>query len=329
MSSPERPGAPPRVVFRPGRLARIASDGAALAMLGVVLLATPSMTSHWLPWPSVADLAGEDGALVYALCVVGGLVALNRWGSARAGQAELFADRLVVVAGHEAQTYYLADLEAFDDSRGDVVRLRPRSRGGAAPARDLFVPTLVERPRAVLLDALTGAGVPRVEGAGLPRASLPHDRLRLTLRGRGSRYESVGCLSLLLAMLLVLVVPALADSSASVGWLASAAAALAAMATGATGVVSLGLATNRRGQAWLFNERIELDPLGSSGARRLVIAWDELVGWRDESPDYVRLVLRDGLLREAHGSPTLPTPTPELRARLEALLAEKQVPLVV
>lgn len=107
-------------------------------------------------------------------------------------------------------------------------------------------------------------------------------------------------------------------------------AAVLGAAAGLAGIVCLGLAMSRVGRVWFYPDRLEVDPLGSSSphARRLGIAWQDVAGWRPESPRHVRLVLYEGLLREAHGDPTVPTPTPEVRAAVEALLRERGVALL-
>lgn len=94
------------------------------------------------------------------------------------------------------------------------------------------------------------------------------------------------------------------------------------------GVLRLILVVPRRGCVVFREDRLEHWPGGviAPGAVCRVLVWDDVVAWYGRSPDHVRLVLRDGLLREAHGDPRVPTLTPEVRAAVEALLRRRGVP---
>lgn len=318
----ERPTPPPIFVLRPRLAARFLADGLTQVVLGAALLAAPAVASAWLPWPSGTALLGDGLALVYVLAVGAGLVALHRWASVRVAEAELHDDRIVVRTRREVQTYHLAELESFDDARGDLVRLRPRPRPGV-PAREVCVPTSVERARALLVDALARAGVPRVEGAARGPRPRRRDAPRLVVAGQALRLEVLGGVGLVGTVVFVLV-----GSRRDLADALRTASVLAAIASGVAALLTLGVAGPRRGRVWFFDDRLEHEPTGSSSVdvRRLVVAWDEVVGWRDPSPGYLQLVLREGLLRETHGDLPVPTPTPEQRAAVEALLAEQGVP---
>lgn len=190
-------------MFRPhGGLAFLGSLGGA-GLIAALLVVGPQLASAWLPWPTFTDLVGRAGVVAYVVIAGVGLVLAHRWARARAVCAELHADRLVYWAGWSADTLFLDDLVAFDDVSGASIRLQRRAPSGALPV-DVLVPTLDEDDRALLLDALARAGVPRAgDPEHRPTSGGAAEAPALVARGLGPRHELPGLLAVFVSVLLV------------------------------------------------------------------------------------------------------------------------------
>src|SRR5690606_15280658 len=135
------------------------------------------------------------------------------------------------------------------------------------------------------------------------------------------RMELLGCLAFVVAPAGLLPLGMIPGGSACV---AAAAVVLWFVAI----VAAVRVAPGGR-QVSFFDDRIVLGEWEArDGVPRRPLSWDDVVGWRATGPDHLRLALRDGLLAASHGDPFVPTPTPEDRRLLEALLAEKGVPRI-
>lgn len=276
--------------------------GLAATVLGIAV-------ADYVPWPTALGL-GQGGMVLLLWTILGAAsVLVTLWAGARVGRAELFADRLVIMSGQRFATVFLSELDAFDDRSSELVRVEGRST--SVPTGTLFVPTSDDAGRTALLEALNAAGVPRDDGqATTPRAGAPAAPLALAhvspvLRGRGVIWLVGGLLAVLMVSLMTpcVLTPALA-------------------------VLLLGAVFWASRRTWTIRfdaDRIVLDARGDRSPARSTIAWSDVLAWRSTAPDELRLILRSGLVRDAHGQPRVPTPTPELRAVLEALFAERGV----
>lgn len=235
---------------------------------------------------------------------------LQVWARRRATTVEVFPDRVVLrtteVAPHSVT--FLADLAAYDDRSAALVWLVRLARG--ARRITVKVPTVTEPLRAALIDALVAAGVPREEGERLPSRPPPAasppllvttgPRLPLELVLQGAIAVVALALVVIAPLLLTIVLP----------------------------VTLLAVWSRAHLRSAIFrDDRIELAVGKTLTTIAVTFAWDDVVGWRSASTTALVLVPRPGALRSTPwpGWP-VPTPTPELRAAVEALLAARGVP---
>ncbi|MCO5166114.1 MAG: hypothetical protein M9894_07070 [Planctomycetes bacterium] len=252
--------------------------------------------------PGVAGVVPEE---VAGLALLGGgaglLLLAHAWASARTGAAEVFPDRVVVRSGAAVRVVRLAGVVTFDDRASDCVRLRVAPDGRSI--RRFAVPAPPGEARAALVDALAAAGVPRAERGLLRRRRASPPRAAPLLVVRTAR-------------------PSGGARAGELVWFGLLALVAAASCVGLLFLPLL--------WSGLPRSRVVLRPDGVDLiAGRVWLAWDDVVGWRDDGPDRVRLVLRPGLLRGSalDGWP-LATPTPDVRARVEGVLAARGVPRV-
>lgn len=309
----------PIAVFKGRDWLGLAADPCCLFWGAITGTVVATAFARHLPWPSaLAGAPGLEGlVLLFGLAGFAALVVIQRWALARLGQAELFADRLVIKHQRRFLTIRLSEIEAFDDGSADYVKLSIPGSGWAQHRRDVTVPTPGETDRAALVGALASANIPRLEGQSIkPPARAPEASALLEVRSAPLAVAlSVTASLAVLGLLVLLKVPPLVWAALCVPLVAIP--------------ILAGVWSNpRTGNVEFHEDRIVIDPFAESSpdAWRLTLAWDDVVGWRPTSHDYLRLVLRPGLLRGEHGEPTVPTPTPELRAKVEALLTERGVP---
>lgn len=294
----------PLAVFE-GRAWLRQAPGAVL-VAGIATMTLGVAAANHVPWPTALG-NGPDGVGCLLVLVWGAaVVATSLLVHARVGRAELFPDRLLVRSRGRLATAFLSELDAFDDRSGTLVRVD-------GPAGSLYVPTAGEAERAALLEVLIAAGVPRDDGQRrTPRVDRPTSA----------------------PLAQVQVAPMINDRG--VTWLVGG--VIATLFLGAVGpcvltpaaaLLTLGavLWTGRRARTIaLHADRIVLDAASERSSARSTVAWSDVLAWRSPAPSEVRLILRPGVVRAALGQPAVPTPTPELRARVEALLATRGVP---
>lgn len=311
----------PIAVFKGRDWLGLAADPCCLFWGAITGTMVATAFARLLPWPSaLAGAPGLEGlVLLFGLAGFAALVAIQRWALARLGQAELFADRLVIKHQRRFLTIRLSEIEAFDDASADYVKLSIPGDGWAPLRRDVTVPTPGETDRAALVGALASANIPRLEGQSIqPPARTPDAPPLLEVKNAPLAVALSVTASITVLGILVLLRVGLDP----LGWVALCVPLIALP-------IVAGVWQNpRTGTVQFHADRIVIDPFAqpSPDAWRLTLAWDDVVGWRPSSRDYVRLVLRPGLLRGEHGEPAIPTPTPELRAKVEALLTERGVP---
>lgn len=317
----------PRVV--PGPIAVFEGRGwhrwAAQPWIVITVGIGASVVTHglaaYLPW--LGSLT-TSGALIGVALVLNGLfvalgIALHFWARARVGRAELLADRLVVL--HEGQLLHvvLGEVVVFDDRSADFVRLVLERAEWVRARLTLTVPTPDDAARATLVAALAAAGVPRDDGQPLPSEREPQYLGPALLVVHANRHR-------LIDLVWLLSLPLLLGTWAGANRLGPA--VLAGSLFIAAPIAAWAWTRHRTGKVWFLDQRIVVNPmhLSSPPGWRCVLAWDDVVGWRASSRAYLRLVLRPGLLRDTHGEPAIPTPTPDTRASVEALLAARGVP---
>lgn len=320
----------PRVVPRPlavlrGRAAaEVLSSCTGSLLLLSALWTAPLLVHRLAPWPSLTSWLVGGGWVVYGLATLALVLAAQHWATAREGRAEVFADRVILRKDDRVDTLRFAELTAFDDARGDLVRLlRPHPWPAA---RVESVPTPDEAGRAVLIDALAAAGVRRhvgAEAAEVAKLTDASPRLPVAPDPRVVRRDVLGCLAFTVGPIGLVILGVVTAGHA--GRVAAVAIALTCLAA----LLTFVRASPRPRSLTFFDDRIVLgawDP--EAQAPRPQLSWDDVIAWRSGGPDRLRLVLRVGLLAEAHREPVVPTPTPEVRAAVEALLAEKGVPRI-
>lgn len=309
----------PLAVFRGRAWFGCVADPCLMFLIALFGIVVTTGFARFLPWPSALEGGpGLEGlALLLGLAGFATLVAIQRWAVARIGRAELFADRIVVKHRDRLVTIRLAEVDAFEDGAGDYVRLV--LTGEAGTKGDVTVPTPSETGRAALIEALAAAGVPRLDGQPLGERArgIPGPTL-LTV----TNSPVVVGVAAVLSLVVLSLVAASARRLELHEWTILISLLLALP------VLAAVWANPRTGVARFHEDQIVIGlfPTTSSNAWRLTLAWGDVVGWRPSSRAYLRLVLRPGLLRDTQGEPTIPTPTPELRAAVEALLTARGVP---
>jgi len=214
------------------------------------------------------------------------------------GATELFPDRVCVRQAAATRTCFLRDVEAFDDGSSDVVWLfTPGRLPGLRPA--VGVPAGDEAARALLLEVLERAGVPR--GVDEARRTIASADPPLLVAGGGWRPPvpgfAIGC-----------VFVALGGAVLERPWdILVACLSLVAL----VGAALLG----RLGRVTFRTDRIV--------AQGTVLAWDDVLGFSAREPGRVHLHPRPGF---AVLPPVVRTPDAAALEAVRALLLSRGVP---